>query len=55
MKKYRIKIDTEALTDIRDIAGWYDLQKAGLGKIFKDSVIKQINNLTENPQIFTIR
>jgi len=55
MKKYRIKIAIEALSDIRDITFWYDSQKAGLGKIFKDTVIKQLNNLTEDPQIFAIR
>lgn len=55
MKKYRIKIAAEALSDIRDITVWYDSQKAGLGKIFKDIVIKQINDLAENPLIFTVR
>lgn len=55
MKKYRIKIVAEALSDIRDITVWYDSQKAGLGKIFKDTVIKQTNDLTEDPQIFAIR
>lgn len=55
MKKYHIKIDTEALSDIRDIASWYDTQKAGLGNRFQRTVIKQIDDLAENPQIFAIR
>ncbi len=55
MKKYRIKIAPEALSDIREIKYWYDSQKIDLGKTFKDTVIKQINDLTENPQIFAIR
>lgn len=55
MKKYRIKIAPEALSDIREITYWYDSQKIDLGKTFKDTVIKQINDLTENPQIFAIR
>lgn len=55
MKKYRVKIASEALSDIRDITVWYDSQRAGLGKIFKDTVIKQINDLAETPLIFTVR
>jgi hypothetical protein len=55
MNKYSIKIDADALANIRDISGWYDIQNAGLGKRFKNSVISQINNLTGNPQIFAIR
>jgi plasmid stabilization system protein ParE len=55
MKKYRIKIASDALSDIREIKYWYDSQKISLGNTFKDTVIKQINGLTENPQIFAIR
>jgi len=55
MKKYRIKIAPEALSDIRDITDWYNSQKIDLGKTFKDTVIKQINDLTDDPQIFAIR
>jgi hypothetical protein len=55
MKKYRIKIAYEALSDIREIKYWYDLQKIGLGNTFKDTVIIQINDLAENPQIFAMR
>ena len=55
MKKYRVKIDIEALSDIRNIIEWYEAQKVGLGKRFQKSVINQINDLSENPQIYAIR
>ncbi len=55
MKKYRIKIDPEALTDIREIIEWYDNQKADLGKRFQNTVIRQIDYLAENPRLFAIR
>ncbi len=29
MKKYGIKIDGEAITDIRNITNWYDAQNSG--------------------------
>lgn len=51
MKRYLIKIDTEAFYDIREITNWYEAQNTGLGKRFQNAVIEQINNLTENPQI----
>lgn len=55
MKKYRIKINSQALYNIRDIAVWYDTQQTGLGMRFINVVIKQIEDLTENPQAFVIR
>ena len=55
MKKYRIKINSQALYNIRDIAVWYDTQQTGLGMRFQNVVIKQIEDLTENPQAFVIR
>jgi plasmid stabilization system protein ParE len=55
MKKYLIKIDVEALSDLREITAWYELQKVDLGKRFQNAVIEQINHLAENPQIFVIR
>ncbi len=39
MKKYKVKIDREALKDIREIAIWYNEKRAGLGNIFKDKTI----------------
>lgn len=55
MKKYHIKIDPEALYDIRDASRWYNTQKIGLGNRFQTTVNKQIDELEENPQIFAIR
>ena len=43
------------MSDIHDIAEWYDTQKAGLSDRFKNAVIKQIDYLVENPQLFSIR
>lgn len=55
MKKYRIKIDADGLADIRDICSWYNEQKTGLGNRFQQIVLKQIDNLAENPQAFAVR
>jgi len=55
MKRFFIKIDTEALSDIQEIAEWYEAQKEGLGYKFRTTVIEQIDHLTSNPQIFAIR
>ena len=55
MRKYRIKIASEVLSDIRETKCWYDSPKNGLGNTFKDTVIKQINDLAEDPQVFAIR
>lgn len=45
MNKFQIRIDPEALSDIREITGWYNRQKAGLGNSFRNTVIKQIDDL----------
>jgi len=55
MKRYFIKIDTEALSDIQEIADWYEAQKEGLGYKFRSTVIEQIDRLTSNPQLFATR
>ena len=55
MKRYRLKIDSEALTDIREIVEWYEGQQSGLGNRFRDTVIDQIDYLKENPQLFAIQ
>ena len=55
MKRYSIKIDVDALTDIQQIAAWYEGQKYGLGNRFQNAVKEQINNLAENPWIFVVR
>lgn len=53
--KYKVKIEPDALTDLQDIANWYNEAQARLGKRFLDTAIKQINSLSTNPQIYTIR
>ena len=53
--KYKVKIEPDALADIQDIANWYNEAQAKLGKRFLDTAVKQINSLSKNPQIYTIR
>ena len=53
--RYKIKIESGALSDIREITAWYNNQQAGLGKRFRDTIIKQINSLNVNPQLYAIR
>lgn len=35
MKKYKVKIEPEALADIQEITDWYNEAQAGLGKRFQ--------------------
>jgi len=55
MKKYRVKIDSEALADIRGITDWYNQQQPGIGKKFQTTTIIQINSLGRDPNIYAIR
>ena len=55
MKKYKVKIEPEALADIQEITDWYNEAQAGLGKRFQNTAIKQINSLNKDPQIYAIR
>ena len=55
MKKYKVKIAPEALKDIQEITEWYNEQQTRLGKRFQNAAAKQINSLSKNPQIFTVR
>jgi plasmid stabilization system protein ParE len=55
MKKYKVKIEPEALSDIQEITDWYNEAQAGLGKRFQNTAIKQINSLNKDPQIYAIR
>ena len=55
MKKYKVKIAPETLTDIQDITDWFNEQQAGLGKRFQNTSTKQINSLNKNPLIYAIR
>ena len=55
MKKHKVKIELEALTDIQDITDWYNKAQKGVGKRFQNTVIKQINSLSKNPHIYEVR
>lgn len=55
MKKYKVKIEPEALADIQEITDWYNEVQAGLGKRFQNTAIKQINSLNKDPQIYAKR
>lgn len=55
MKKYKVKIEPEALADIQDITDWYNEAQKGLGKQFQNTTIKQINSLNKDPHIYAIR
>lgn len=55
MKKHKVKIEPDAITDIHEITDWYNKQQAGLGNKFKETTIKHINSLNKAPQIYAIR
>ena len=55
MKKFKIKIDSQALNDIQEIKQWYNLQKPSLGIRFRNTTIKQINTLDKVPFSYAIR
>lgn len=55
MDKYKVRIDIEALTDIREAYSWYEEQSKDLGKRYKSQVISQINTLKKNPYLFSIK
>jgi plasmid stabilization system protein ParE len=55
MKKYKVKIEPEALAGIQEITDWYNDAQAGLGKRFQKMVIKHINSLSKDPHIYAIR
>jgi len=45
MKKFRIKIDPKALSDIQNISDWYNQKREMHGKRFQFTTIKQINKI----------
>jgi len=55
MRKYKVKIEPEALADIQEITDWYNEAQAELGKRFQETAIKHINSLNKDPQIYAIR
>jgi hypothetical protein len=54
-RKYKVKIDTDAITDIQEATYWYNGQAKGLGTRFQKQVKLQINSLSINPNIYRIR
>ena len=55
MKDFLIVIDDEALQDIQNATDWYNLQLLGLGTRFQKQVIKQINSLKKDANLYAIR
>ena len=55
MKRYKVRIEPEALTDIQEITDWYNEQQVGLGKRFLKTTVRQLDSLSKNPQIYAIR
>jgi plasmid stabilization system protein ParE len=55
MKRYKVKIEPDALADIQDITNWYNEAGKELGKRFQNTAVKQINSLNQNPHIYAIR
>jgi plasmid stabilization system protein ParE len=52
---YKIKIDEDALNDLREIVIWYNDQLENLGLRFHKQIKSQINSLKTQPHICTIR
>lgn len=52
---YKIIIDEDALLDIQETTNWYNMKLLGLGTKFQTQVIKQINSLKKNPNLFANR
>jgi hypothetical protein len=46
MRKWKILIDIDALSDIEASVEWYDMQSKGLGVRFGKQVSQQINSLS---------
>ena len=55
MEKYSIKIDEEALNDLREVVVWYNNVSNNLGLRFHKQVKSQINSLKKNPHTYSIR
>jgi len=48
MKKFKLKIESEALSDIQEITDWYNEQQEGTGKKFQETVVNQLNSLNKD-------
>jgi toxin ParE1/3/4 len=45
----RLRFHDEALTEIRNAAGWYDRQRRGLGDEFLDALYARLEDLISDP------
>ncbi len=52
MKRFKIKIDKDALSDIQEATDWYNQKMQGLGTRFQRQVKQQINSLKNNPESY---
>ena len=50
----KVKIHELAFKEFEEAIQWYELQSAGLGKRFKNSVIEQIKKISKNPKWYLI-
>ena len=55
MKAYKVKINSNASTDIQEATDWYNAQLPKLGTRFQKKVIQQINMLKNNADNYSIR
>ncbi|MEA1887085.1 MAG: type II toxin-antitoxin system RelE/ParE family toxin [Bacteroidota bacterium] len=55
MERFKVKIDTEALTDIQEATDWYNEQQPKLGERFQSTTVKQIDSLSNDPHIYAVR
>jgi plasmid stabilization system protein ParE len=55
MKPYQVSITQAAEEDILTAYHWYEVQKKGLGKRFRDALFRSITSLQTRPLSFQIR
>lgn len=53
--RFSLKIDIDAVKDIKDASSWYEEQQKGLGKRYSTQVAVQINELIKDPLLYRIR
>lgn len=47
MQKYKVKIEPEVLSDIKEIVDWHNKQQSGLGKRFQQTASGKLIPLTK--------
>ncbi|MDR3695706.1 type II toxin-antitoxin system RelE/ParE family toxin [Mucilaginibacter sp.] len=55
MKSYKIVLDRDALSDLKESEDWYNKRVANLGTRFKNVVKKQISALRKNAGGYNVR